>query len=91
MEAMEEAPVAQEQQEQMEVAAAEGEAGGPIPLSALQVGFAEGARGRRRSPLGFFFRGALPPAATEHRGCPAVGAPASPRVAPRPLPLPAYP
>lgn len=59
MEAMEEAPVAQEQQENMELAAAEGEAGGPIPLSALQVGCGGvlSTRPRRRRPPFFSRRG----------------------------------
>jgi len=69
---MEEAPVAQEQQEQMEVAAGEGEAGGPIPLAALQVGLAARGRLRRRPRSSFFFPGegrrTLPPAATAKGG-----------------------
>lgn len=57
---MEEAPVAQEQQEQMEVAAGEGEAGGPIPLAALQVGLAASAS----PPLFFLFSRRRAPRAT---------------------------
>jgi hypothetical protein len=88
MEAMEEAPVAQEQQEQMEVAAGEGEAGGPIPLSALQVGFFRGGVGvgdARRSPSFSAARCRPLQRKIGGRGCKASFW--APSIAPRPLPL----